>query len=105
MRPTAATLLALLAFAAPAAAAPTPKLLPFPNNKSTVADKHAATGLRLDFQAAEMPRNKDGKPVDPTDIDRFDAASLPRAHQCTTGVRTSTSKTQKSWRMTGTETL
>src|SRR3954454_20208798 len=75
MRPTAATLLALLAFTAPAAAATTPKLLPFPNNAFTVKDKHTATGIRLHFKAAEMPRNKDGKPVDPTDIDRFDGFS------------------------------
>src|SRR3954454_7483057 len=75
MRPTAATLLALLAFTAPAAAATTPKLLPFPNNAFTVKDKHTATGIRLHFKAAQMPRNKDGKAIDPSDINRFDGFS------------------------------
>src|SRR4051794_37017382 len=75
MRPTAATLLALLAFAAPAAAASTPKLLPFPSNAFTVKDKHTATGIRLHLKAGQMPRNKDGKAVDPADINRFDGFS------------------------------
>ena len=67
--------LALLALAVPAAAAPIPKLLPFPNNAFTVKDKHTATGIRLNLKSAQMPRNKDGKAIDPTDINRFDGFS------------------------------
>ena len=75
MRAPAVVLTLLATAAAPAAAAPTPKLLPFPNNKFTVKDKSTATGIRLNLQSGQMPKNKDGVPLDPTDINRFDGFS------------------------------
>jgi len=78
-------LLAAAALLAPAAASAAPKgcddtdkaacLLPFPNNEFTVKDKTTKTGLRLSFTAAQMPKNKAGKPFSPTDLNRFDGFS------------------------------
>ena len=50
-------------------------LQPFPNNYFTVPDASTPTGLRLNLPLAGMPRNKAGKPIDPTDIDRSDGFS------------------------------
>jgi hypothetical protein len=40
-------------------------MLPFPNDYFTVADASTATGRRVNFLTADMPRNKGGKPIDP----------------------------------------
>jgi hypothetical protein len=48
---------------------------PFPNDYFTVADSSTPTGRRLDFHADEMPQNKNGVPIDPTDFNRADGFS------------------------------
>src|SRR5215211_2046597 len=68
----AATLIALLLVPA---AAPARTLLPWPNDQFTKLDKRTDTGLRLNLKKSDMPRNKDGKPIDPTDMDRADGFS------------------------------
>src|SRR3954451_13472834 len=75
MRTSHRTLIAaiVLAVAAPAAAAP--PLLPFPNDRLTKKDKSTATGLRLNLALSQMPKNKDGTPISPADINRFDGFS------------------------------
>lgn len=74
MRPhRALPLLLALLCAAPAAAAP--PLLPFPNDRLTVRDRSRDTGRRLDLAPARMPRNAEGVPLDPRDINRFDGFS------------------------------
>jgi hypothetical protein len=50
-------------------------LLPFPNDHFTVPDTSTATGRRVDFLLAEMPRNREGKPIDPTEWNRNDGFS------------------------------
>src|SRR4051812_5701213 len=50
-------------------------LLPFPNNAFTKTDKRSATGRRLHFRASQMPRNKDGVPIDPATLNVFDGFS------------------------------
>lgn len=50
-------------------------LLPFPNDFFTRADATSATGRRVNFNAAAMPRNAAGKPVDPTEWNRNDGFS------------------------------
>jgi hypothetical protein len=50
-------------------------LFPFPNDYFTVADPSTATGRRVDFQVAAMPRNQAGVAVDPTAWDRNDGFS------------------------------
>ncbi|HEX4654461.1 MAG TPA: hypothetical protein VH274_01825, partial [Mycobacteriales bacterium] len=40
-------------------------MLPYPNDWFTTADSTSATGRRLDLVAAAMPRNVNGKPVEP----------------------------------------
>ncbi|MHB8511764.1 MAG: hypothetical protein ACYDCC_06240 [Actinomycetota bacterium] len=50
-------------------------LLPFPNNHFTAPDSHSPTGLHVDFQPEEMPRNLAGKPIDPTEWNRNDGFS------------------------------
>ncbi|MDX1659298.1 MAG: hypothetical protein R3343_10800 [Nitriliruptorales bacterium] len=61
-------------------------LLPFPNDLFTVADPSTATGRRVAFDIAAMPRNGsdhttghgaggEGKPVDPTEWNRNDGFS------------------------------
>ena len=44
---------------------PSACMLPFPNDYFTVADPTTATGRRLNFLPADMPRNVAGKPIDP----------------------------------------
>src|SRR4051812_27300854 len=60
---------------ASAQAAATPKLLPFPNNAFTKADKKTKTGIRLAFRSADMPRNVKGKVIDPKPYNVFDGFS------------------------------
>jgi hypothetical protein len=48
---------------------------PFPNDYFTKADASTATGRRLDFHADEMPQNKSGVAIDPTDFNRADGFS------------------------------
>ena len=50
-------------------------LLPFPNDRFTVADPSTATGRRIDFTLPEMPRSLIGKPIDPTEWNRNDGFS------------------------------
>jgi hypothetical protein len=50
-------------------------LYPWPNDLFTKRDKGTPTGRRLDIKRASMPRNKDGVPVDPTDMNRADGFS------------------------------
>src|SRR3954468_8450860 len=50
-------------------------MLPFPNDYFTTADATTATGRRLDFAQLGMPRNKAGRPIDPTDWNRSDGFS------------------------------
>src|SRR4051794_38264161 len=50
-------------------------MLPFPNDYFTTVDPSTATGRRLDFDLLGMPRNKAGKPIDPTDWNRTDGFS------------------------------
>src|SRR5215210_9357867 len=48
---------------------------PWPNNLFTKRDKSTDTGLRLALRKSAMPRNKDGTPIDPTDMNRADGFS------------------------------
>jgi hypothetical protein len=50
-------------------------LFPWPNDRFTKRDADTPTGRRLDLARASMPRNKDGKPIDPTDVNRADGFS------------------------------
>jgi hypothetical protein len=50
-------------------------LLPFPNDYFTVRDASTPTGLRLHLRRADMPANKDGVHIDPTDWNRADGFS------------------------------
>lgn len=50
-------------------------MLPYPNDWFTKADTTSATGRRLDFNVAAMPRNAAGKPIDPSDYNRSDGFS------------------------------
>ena len=87
MRPVAVptALLGLLVVAvgaAPASAAPrcdpidpAACLLPFPNDHFTRADDDTATGRRLALQTGQMPRNKDGVPIDPEPYNASDGFS------------------------------
>jgi hypothetical protein len=70
----AAAALVVVLPAAPAAAAQSP-LLPFPSNAYTVKDASTPTGLRVHLTKAEMPRNKDGVPIDPRPYNRADGFS------------------------------
>jgi hypothetical protein len=63
---------ALALTAAPAAADST--LLPFPDDRHTVA-ADTPTGRRLALPQDEMPRNRLGRPIDVTDINRADGFS------------------------------
>ena len=58
-----------------AASAKQPSLLPWPNDALTKRDKTTDTGRRLNLPTAAMPRNKDGVPIDPTDMNRADGFS------------------------------
>jgi hypothetical protein len=72
-------LLALPAAAPAATCNGVPKkscLLPFPNDfAQTKKDKTTPTGRRVNFSAAAMPKNKDGKGVDPREWNRNDGFS------------------------------
>ncbi len=48
---------------------------PWPNNLFTKRDKRTDTGLRLRLTRSAMPRNKNGKRIDPTDMNRADGFS------------------------------
>jgi hypothetical protein len=50
-------------------------LYPWPNDHFTERDRTTSTGRRLALDPAAMPRNKDGVPIDPTDINRADGFS------------------------------
>ncbi|MGB8651580.1 MAG: hypothetical protein WCD35_13080 [Mycobacteriales bacterium] len=50
-------------------------LLPFPNDRFTVADPTTATGRRISINPLAMPRNAAGRPVDPTELNRNDGWS------------------------------
>ncbi|MSX32674.1 MAG: hypothetical protein F2782_04150, partial [Actinobacteria bacterium] len=50
-------------------------LLPFPSNAYTVEDPATDTGLRVDFDVASMPSNKDSVHIDPTEWNRSDGFS------------------------------
>jgi len=50
-------------------------LLPFPNDHFTVADRHTATGRRVNFAATATPANKAGVHIDPTELNRNDGFS------------------------------
>ena len=63
------------ALIAPTAAQAQPSLLPWPNDTLTKRDKTTDTGRRLNLPKAGMPRNKDGVPIDPTDMNRADGFS------------------------------
>ena len=83
----AAILLTLVAAAPAGAATASPKgpgcdrlddaacLLPFPNDAFTRADKSAKTRRRLALKASQMPRNVNGKPIDPAPYNAFDGFS------------------------------
>src|SRR3954453_9264237 len=75
MRSSPRTLIAALVFAAAAPAAAAPPLLPFPNDRLTKKDKTTATRRRLHPALPQMPKNKDGRPISPADINRFDGFS------------------------------
>jgi hypothetical protein len=65
----------LAALITPTAAQAKPSLLPWPNDGLTKRDKTTDTGRRLNLPKAAMPRNKDGVPIDPTDMNRADGFS------------------------------
>ena len=48
---------------------------PWPNDYFTKRDRSTDTGLRLALTKSAMPRNKNGKPIDPTDMNRADGFS------------------------------
>src|SRR5436853_7709625 len=74
LRVTALAVLALAcALWAPAAQAA--NLYPWPSDRYTRPDPTTATGLRLNMQLAEMPRNAVGRPIDPTEFNRNDGFS------------------------------
>jgi hypothetical protein len=70
----AAALLAALTITT-GAQAKQPSMLPWPNDTLTKRDRSTDTGRRLDLPKSLMPRNKDGVPIDPTDMNRADGFS------------------------------
>jgi hypothetical protein len=50
-------------------------LYPWPNDYFTKADGGTPTGRRLNLRRASMPRNEEGKPIDPRDMNRADGFS------------------------------
>ncbi len=50
-------------------------LQPWPNDYFTSRDRSTATHRRLDLQLTSMPRNVEGKPIDPSDYNRNDGFS------------------------------
>jgi hypothetical protein len=77
----ALTVFAMLALpSAPALAAcdpldPAVCMQPFPNDFFTVPDATTDTGLRVNFQLADMPRNRANKPIDPLGYNHNDGFS------------------------------
>jgi hypothetical protein len=55
--------------------APTPCLLPFPNNLFTTADRSSPTGLRVQLPPGAMPTNTKGQRVSMAEFDRNDGFS------------------------------
>jgi hypothetical protein len=50
-------------------------LYPWPNDHFTKRDASTPTGRRLALRRSSMPRNKDGTPIDPKDMNRADGFS------------------------------
>ena len=50
-------------------------LLPFPNDRFTVADPTTDTGRRVAFDLLSMPKDMAGRPIDPTEWNRNDGFS------------------------------
>ena len=50
-------------------------LYPWPNDLFTKGDRSSETGRRLNLKLASMPKNKDGKPISPRDMNRADGFS------------------------------
>ena len=50
-------------------------LQPWPNDYFTIADKTTATGRRLNLSSDSMPKNVEGKPIEPSDYNRNDGFS------------------------------
>ena len=50
-------------------------LYPWPNDLFTKRDRSSETGRRLNLKLASMPKNKDGKPISPRDMNRADGFS------------------------------
>jgi len=50
-------------------------MLPYPNDWFTKPDASSATGRRLDLTVAAMPRNAEGKPIEPQEWNRSDGFS------------------------------
>jgi hypothetical protein len=50
-------------------------LLPFPSDALTVADESSATGRRVDIDAASLPSNSSGGPIDTSRLNRNDGFS------------------------------
>ena len=50
-------------------------LLPWPNNHFTARQKGSSTGLRLDLSGSMFPRNAQGRPAFPPDLNRSDGFS------------------------------
>ena len=65
----------LAALIIPAEAQARQSMLPWPNDALTKRDRSTDTGRRLDLPRSLMPRNKDGVPIDPTDMNRADGFS------------------------------
>ncbi|HEU4657656.1 MAG TPA: hypothetical protein VFR97_09035 [Capillimicrobium sp.] len=78
---TTLAVLVLAAAAAPTASAacdpvdPSLCLYPWPSNAYTTKDTTTDTGLRLSLKPSQMPRNVDGTPIDPTQLNRNDGFS------------------------------
>ena len=51
------------------------RMLPWPSDVYTKRDERTDTGLRLNLKRADMPRNKNGTPIDPRDMNRADGFS------------------------------
>ncbi len=50
-------------------------LFPWPSDHFTVADPSTGTGRQVQLKSASMPQNKDGVPVNPTELNRSDGFS------------------------------
>ncbi|MFL5845353.1 MAG: hypothetical protein ACJ762_11715 [Solirubrobacteraceae bacterium] len=71
----AAALVAVSLLVAASTASAASPLLPFPNDRLTVKDSKTDTGRRLNLKLAQMPKNAEGTPIDPIEINRFDGFS------------------------------